>query len=164
MFRTLSTIALALAVLGTSAATVVAQEVSEAAVKTEVRRAWDSYITAFSAARTDVVANDSYAAPSYQLGPESANVRMTAGEVKTGFDATHRALAPERYDRTETDVAEICVLNRGAALLTARFTRYRTDDTVIMKGASAYLFGRFDDAWRIVAIIGNPDAKLVACD
>ena len=92
------------------------------------------------------------------------NVRMTTADTEAAFDETHRTLATERYDRSETDAAEICVLNDGAALLTAHFTRYRTDDSVLTNGASAYLFGKFDDGWRIVAIIANPAAKLIACD
>ena len=141
-----------------------AQEIAEDEVKTAVRAAWDAYLVAFSAARTDVVARDVYAAPSFQLGAGGVNVRMTTADTKAAFDATHRSLATERYDRSETDAADVCVLNDGAALLTAHFTRYRTDNSVLMNGASAYLFGKFDDAWRIVAIIANPAAKLIACD
>ena len=141
-----------------------AQEIAEDEVKTAVRSAWDAYIVAFSAGRTDVVARDVYAAPSFQLGARGANVRMTIADTKAAFDATHRSLATERYDRSETDATEVCVLNDGAALLTAHFTRYRTDDSVLTNGASAYLFAKFDDDWRIVAIIANPAAKLIACD
>ena len=141
-----------------------AQAGSEAEVKTAVRAAWDAYIDAFSDARTEVLAKDVYAAPSFQIGAGGANVRLTVADTKAAFDATHRALARERYGRSETDTAEICVLNDGAALLTAHFTRYRTDNSVMMNGASAYLFAKFGDDWRILAIIGNPAAKLIACD
>ncbi len=141
-----------------------AQAGSEAEVKTAVRAAWVAYIDAFSDARTEVLARDVYAVPSFQIGPGGANVRLTAAETKAAFDETHQALARDRYDRSETDTAEICVLNDGAALLTAHFTRYRTDDSKIMSGASAYLFAKVDDDWRILAIIGNPAAKLIACD
>jgi hypothetical protein len=141
-----------------------AQEVSESEVKASVRSVWDAYIGAFSAGRTDVVANEVYAAPSFQLGAGGADVRMTAADTQARFDATHRSLALQEYDRSETDRAEICVINDGAALLSAHFTRYRTDGSVLSKGASSYLFGRFDDGWRIVAIMANPAAKLIACD
>lgn len=141
-----------------------AQDVSEREVKTAVRAAWDAYIDAFSDGRTDIVANDVYAAPSFQLGSDGTNIRMTSTETLADFDATHRSLELQQYDRSETDHAEICVMNDGAALLTARFTRYRTDGSVLTKGASAYLFGKFVDGWRIVAIMGNPAAKMVACD
>ena len=155
---------IALVVFVVAPAQAPAQEIAEDAVKTAVRAAWDAYIVAFSAARTDVVARDVYAVPSFQLGARGANVRMTTADTEAAFDETHRTLATERYDRSETDAAEICVLNDGAALLTAHFTRYRTDDSVLTNGASAYLFGNFDDGWRIVAIIANPAAKLIACD
>ena len=154
----------ALVLLLAATAAAHAQEVSEREAKTAVRAAWDAYIEAFSDARTDVLANDVYAAPSFQLGAGGANVRMTVAETKAAFDATHRVLERERYDRSETDTAQVCVFNEGAALLTAHFTRYRTDDSVLMSGASAYLFAKFDERWRIVAIIGNPSAKLIACD
>lgn len=155
MMSRLWAVSITLVIIGVASVVAHAQEVSEREVKTEVRAAWDAYIEAFSGARTDVVANDVSAAPSFQLGAGGANVRMTAADTKAAFDATHRS---------ETDTAESCVLNEGAALLTAHFTRCRTDDSVLTKGASAYLLGKFDDGWRIVAIIGNPVRKLVACE
>ncbi len=141
-----------------------AQQALESEVKTDVRAAWDAYIEAFSRADTDAIANDVYAAPSFQLGDTGANVRVTVADTKTAFDTTHARLAPERYDRSETDQAEICVINGGTALLTAYFTRYRTDESVLLSGASAYLFARFEDGWRIVAIMGNPSRKLISCE
>ena len=141
-----------------------AQEVPDLEVKTAVRAAWDAYIDAFSGGRTDVVANEVYSAPSFQLGSDGTNFRMTSTEIQADFDTTQRALGLQQYDRSETDHAEICVMNDGAALLTARYTRYRTDGSVLTQGASAYLFGKFGDGWRIVAIIANPAAKMVACD
>ena len=153
-----------LAVFVVATAQAHAQEIAEDEVKTAVRAAWDAYVVAFYEARIDVVARDVYAAPSFQLGARGANVRMTTADTKAAFDALRRSLVTERWDRTEIDAAEICVLNDGAALLTAHFTRYRTDDSVLTSGAAAYLFAKFDDGWRIVAVIGNPAAKLIACD
>ena len=143
---------------------VAAQPLPEAEIKIEVRAAWDAYIEAFSAGRTDVIASEVYAAPSFRTGPDGAAVVGTVEETKASFDAIHRQLAPERYDRSETDRAEICVINAGTALLSAYFTRYRTDDTVLMTGASSYLFAKVDGDWRILAIMANPARKLIACD
>ena len=89
---------------------------------------------------------------------------MTTHDTQKGFDQIHQTLQRERYDRTETDHVEICVLNEGTALLTARYTRYRTNDEVLKSGASGYLFGLLDGQWKILAIMGNPDDKLVVCD
>ena len=141
-----------------------AQDVPEAQVKSEVRAAWDAYIEAFSARRTDVIADDVYSAPSFRIGPQGAAVLGTAAETRASFDAIHRQLAPENYDRSETDRTEICVINAGTALLSAYFTRYRTDGTVLLRGASSYLFARVDGDWRILANMANPARKLIACD
>ena len=143
---------------------VLTQESGEAEVKAMVRAAWERYIDAFSAARIEVIADEVYSAPSFQLGDAGASVRVTAGDTQSAFEATHARLAPERYDRSETDQAEICVINPGTALLTAYFTRYRDDGTVLSSGASAYLFASFAEGWRIVAIMGNLSAKLITCD
>ena len=151
-------------VLALTATTLLAQESSDRDVKTAVRAAWDTYITAFSDGRTDIVAEQVYAAPSYVLGTTGGTVRMTTHETQKGFDQIHQTLQRERYDRTETDHVEICVLNEGTALLTARYTRYRTNDEVLTSGASGYLFGILDGQWKILAIMGNPDDKLVVCD
>ena len=151
-------------VLALTAATLLAQEPSERNVKTAVRTAWDTYITAFSDGRTDVVAEQLYAAPSYVLGASGGTVRMTTDDTKEGFDQIHQTLQREQYDRSETDHVEICVLNGGTALLTARYTRYRTSGEVLTTGASGYLFALLEGQWKILAIMGNPADKLVACD
>lgn len=153
-----------LAVFFVETGLVYSQDKPEDEVKVGVRGAWDAYLEAFSDARTDVVARNVYTAPSFRLGARGGKVLMTVDDTKAAFDETHRSLATERYDRSETDKVEICVLNEGAALLTAHFTRYRTDDSVLMRGASAYLFARFGDGWQIVALIGNPREKLISCD
>ena len=113
-------------------------------VKREVLKAWDSYIAAFSAGRTDIVATRAYAAPSYQMGNSGVNLRMKPDDIKTSFDEIHSQLEREQYDRSETDAVVVCVLNESTALLSAHFTRYRTDDSVLMTGASSYLFGKLD--------------------
>ena len=141
-----------------------AQTVPEAEVKTEVRAVWDAYIEAFSAGRTDLIASDIYSAPSFRIGAEGAAMLETAAETRASFDATHRQLATERYDRSETDRAEICVINAGTALLSAYFTRYRTDGSVLTRGASSYLFAKVDGEWRILTNMANPARKLIACD
>lgn len=164
MMNKLWPISIILAVFWVAIAAPQAQEISEGDVKNAVRATWDAYIAAFSDGRTDIVSSDIYAAPSYQLSARGWSLRRTTGDTKTAFDAIHQALATERYNRSETDAAEICVINAGTALLTAHFTRYRTDNSVLTKGASAYLFGKLDAGWRIVAVIGNPTAKLIACD
>ncbi len=143
---------------------VLGQELDEDTVKAEVLTAWNAYIAAFSAGQTDVVANRIYSTPSFQVGPQGATTRLTARNTKVAFDEIRQSLAAERYSHSETDTATICVLNANSALLTAHFTRYRNDDSVLTKGASAYLFGKFDDDWKIMSIIGNPKAKLVDCD
>ena len=141
-----------------------AQQGNAQDVKTAVRMAWDTYIDAFSAGRTDLVASDIYAAPSYQLGENGGTVRMRVSDIKAAFDDIHASLNEARYARSETDVATICVINLGTALLSAHFTRYRDDGTVLTRGASSYLFAKFKSDWRIVAIMGNPSGNLIACD
>lgn len=156
---------LALAVLLSSMpAASPAQVTPESDVKAEVRAAWDAYIEAFSAGRTAVLADDVYAAPSFQLGAAGAVVRSRADDTRAAFDAVHERLAIENYDRSETDRAAICVVNPATALLSAHFTRYRTDGSVLGRGASSYLFARLDGRWRILAMMANPAGKLIACD
>ena len=143
---------------------VLGQELDEDTVKKEVLTAWNAYIAAFSAGQTDVVANRIYSPPSFQVGPQGATARLTARDTKVTFDEIHQSLAAERYSHSETDTATICVLNPNSALLTAHFTRYRNDNSVLTQGASAYVFAKFDGDWRIMSIIANPKAKLINCD
>ena len=162
--RAVSSAVLALILIAGLGPAAAAQTVPEAEVKTAVRAAWDAYIEAFSAGRTEIIAREVYSAPSFRTGADGAAVLGTAEETQASFDAIHRQLAPERYDHSETDRAEICVVNAGTALLSAHFTRYRTDGSVLTTGASSYLFAKIDGDWRILAIMANPAGKLIACE
>ena len=84
-----------LAVFVVATAQAHAQEIAEDEVKTAVRAAWDAYIVAFSAARTDVVARDVYAAPSFQLGARGAK----RPDDDSGYESRLRCDPPVTGDR-----------------------------------------------------------------
>ena len=115
------------------------QESGAEDVKTAVLAAWNSYIDAFSAGRTDLTVSAVYAASSYQLGSTEASPRMTLGGVEAAFDAIHTSLDEERYDRPETDAGTTFVISEGTAVLNGHYTTLATSLTtksIERKGAN----------------------------
>lgn len=74
-----------------------------------------------------------------------------------------RRLAAEGYDHSDIASVEACRLTASRGLAVMRFSRLKADGTVLppKDRASLYLLRRFDDGWRITALIGmDPTARL----
>jgi hypothetical protein len=140
-----------------------APSLAQEKAKAEVREAWDEYVRAFSAGRADFIADRVFLTPASWLNEDGVSVSMTAGEVKARFESQLNALATENYQRTETKVANVCVLNDGAAILSGRFTRYRKDGSVLSELAGTYVFAKTPQGWRIVAQMRNSADRLLTC-
>jgi hypothetical protein len=139
------------------------QTSSRAAVKADIRAAWDQYIRDFSARRADLIAERSYTAPSASLPGNGVTFLMTPGDVKARFESTISGLVAKNYDRSDTRTANICLLNDGAAILSGTFVRYLKDGSVMSEIAGTYLFARTAPGWRIVAQIGHSADRVMTC-
>jgi hypothetical protein len=140
-----------------------AQAPSADGLKAEVSAAWEDYLKVFAAGRSDVISERVYLAPSYALGATGPSVSTTAAEIKARFDASIGALVPQSYARTTTKSANICVLNDATAILSAQFTRYRKDGSVLSEPAGTYVFSKTKQGWRIVAQIPHAPDRLIHC-
>ena len=140
-----------------------AQSSANTAAQAEIRAAWDEYARAFSAGRTDIIADHVYLNPSFNLAATGVVLSMTPSELRTRFDASLRALADENYQRSETKFANICVLNDSAAVLSAQFIRYRKDGSVLSEPAGTYVFAKTGREWRIVAQMGHSPDRILKC-
>jgi hypothetical protein len=64
-------------------------------------------------------------------------------------------LTAEGYDHSDLQSVHACLLTPKAALAVLRFSRLKADGTALppKDRASAYLLRRFDDGWRITAML-----------
>jgi hypothetical protein len=76
-----------------------------------------------------------------------------------------RRLVAEGYDRSELQSVEACKLTGSRALAVLRFTRLRADGTPMppKDRASLYLLRRFDDGWRITALLPMSPTASLSC-
>jgi hypothetical protein len=132
-------------------------------LKAEVRGAWDEYVRAFSAQRADLIADRVYLTPSFALNANNVVVSMTAAEVKARFESQMDTLKAQNYQRSETKIANVCVLNDVAAILSGQFIRYRKDGSVLSELAGTYVFAKTPQGWRIVAQISHSPDRVVKC-
>ena len=135
----------------------------EAAAQAEVRSAWDEYIRAFSAGRADLIADGVYLAPSFNLAEAGIEVSMSPADTRARFKTAMELLAAQGYQRTETKSAGICLLNDTAAVLSARFIRYRKDGGILGEAAGTYVFAKSPQGWRIVASIPHSPERALKC-
>jgi len=139
------------------------QSSSTETARAEVRAAWDEYVKAVSAQRSDVIADRVYLAPSFNLAPSGVIVSNTAAEVRSRFEANWKQLTSQNYDHSETKSANICVLNETAAILSAQFVRYRKDGSILNEPAGTYVFAKTPQGWRIVAQMGHAPERIIRC-
>jgi ketosteroid isomerase-like protein len=155
-------VAAALAI-GAGLSALSAQPAGQDGLKAEVSAAWEDYLKLFAAGRADAIGDRIYLAPSFNLTATGPNVSMTPADTKARFETSIAALVPQNYARTTTQHANICVLNDATAILSAQFTRYRKDGSVLSEPAGTYVFSRTKDGWRIVAQIGHAPERVMRC-
>ena len=117
----------------------------------------------FAAGRADVIGDRVYLAPSFNLTATGPNVSMTPADTRARFESSIAALVKQNYARTATKHANICILNDATAILSAQFTRYRKDGSVLSEPAGTYVFSKTKDGWRIVAQIGHAPDRVMRC-
>jgi hypothetical protein len=142
---------------------VLPQPAAQDSLKAEVSAAWEEYLKVFAAGRADVIGERVYLAPSFNLTATGPNVSMTPADTKARFESSIAALVPQNYARTATKHASICILNDATAILSAQFTRYRKDGSVLSEPAGTYVFSKTKDGWRIVAQIGHAPDRVMKC-
>jgi len=72
-------------------------------------------------------------------------------------------LKAQGYDHSDLQSARGCLLTLKTALAVLRFSRLKADGTPMppKDRASLYLLRRFDDGWRITALLGlSPSARI----
>ena len=95
---------------------------------------------------------------------------MNAPQPISWLDANQRLLAAEfarlraqGYDHSDLQSAKGCLLTPKTALAVLRFSRLKADGTPMppKDRASLYLLRKFDDGWRITALLGlSPSARI----
>ena len=114
--------------------------------------------------RADLIAQQSVMAPSTTIGGSAITTSLTAEDVRRRYDSNLQALTAQRYGRSVVDGATVCVLNESAAIVSGRFTRYRTDGSVLAEIASTYVFAKSDGRWRIVTQMAHGRDRQIACN
>ena len=84
--------------------------------------------------------------------------RLDAGQsFKSEADlaAEFARLTAQGYDHSDLQSVHACLLTPKAALAVLRFSRLKADGTVLppKDRGSAYLLRRFDDGWRVTALL-----------
>ena len=140
-----------------------AQPVDEAArggVRDELNAFFDQYYEWYSAGRADEISQHAYNVP-YQLGDGTA--LTTRAEVRQWVVDAYARLEAQGYGRSAMPERNICVLSAGAAMVSGRGVRYRTDGSVFGEYGWTYTVVMTDGGWRIVSIFGHDPGVAVRC-
>ncbi len=92
--------------------------------------------------------------------------RLDPGQTfhsEADLTAEFARLTSQGYDHSDLQSVRACLLTPKAALAVMRFSRLKSDGTPLppKDRASAYLLRRFDDGWRITALLPfSPSTRL----
>ncbi len=150
-------------VLVGSANSAFAQSFNEEVLREEIITVWNNYISVFSEGRADVIADRIYADQSHYVENDGPVFVPTRAENEDEFQTLFTGLEAQDYDKSETQYMNICVLNPTGAILSAVYTRYRTDGSILLESGGTYMFAKFAEGWRILAVIGHSPEKVIQC-
>jgi hypothetical protein len=159
-WRTVATLGICAAVLGLTAWAQPLDEAARQDVQDELNAFFDQYYEWYSAGSADEISRHAYNVP-YQLGNGTA--LATRAEVRQWVEDAYTRLDAQGYGRSAMPDRNICVLSSGAAMVSGRGVRYRTDGSELGEYGWTYTVVRTDEGWRIVSIFGHDPGVAVRC-
>jgi len=135
-----------------------------AQIKTDVKAAMAGYIASFNRKDAKAIAEGSSSSPSVTMGANGVAAE-TLDQVAARYAGNIANLEKTGWARSEISDPAVCVLSATAALADVQLTRWKTDGSVLSRGATVYILNKAKDGkWRIVTLIGHDAAKSVGCN
>lgn len=133
-------------------------------IKEEVALAYETYVSALTEGRLDIVADDVYSPPSYDIGNQGAGLWATKADIESAMEAMSDFVRADGFDRIEVKNVSICVMNQNAAILSTVSDYIRSDGSIQIESvAGTYSFARFPDGWKIVAHMSHTPEESIQC-
>ncbi len=157
---------LAVALLAAGHTAVLGQDLSAGdveRVRAEVTETMETYYALFSARDMESLPDRVFAIPWMTLGANGIVASTSRDAALVRWQGSLIGLLERGWDRSVFTIESVCVLNRGAAIVSGYNTRYDGEGAVMSVGSVSYVLGATDDGWRIVAYTGHERGKTVTC-
>jgi ketosteroid isomerase-like protein len=163
--RMLASGLLAVALIGTGfhGRFALAQAVEPESEKAAVDHAYRSYGDAFS--RGDLSTVVQYCnVPFVVISPQEVRVLSTTADVETFYGAARQDLKERGYSHSKLLEVHVRLLGTTVALVSALFTRYKTDGSELATLGATYLLHKTDGVWKISVITVHPAKDVIRAD
>lgn len=124
----------------------------EAEIIAEVETFYSAYIDAFN--REDIDSYADFFAPGYSLiHPDKIATYATATELQLYSAQAFIDLKARGWARSAVDFLKVTPLGDDQAVALAEVTRYRGDESVLLRARVSYIVIRSAQGWKIAAMI-----------
>ena len=130
--------------------------------KLEVAAALQNYMKVFNERNFKAVAEDVWTNPSVGFSDKGITMIDLEAHLKRS-QGVYSTLDKIGWDRTDTPVSTVCILNENAALISGDYRRLRKDGSVIEQSGSVNLFSKGPGGWKMVARIITAPSKTATC-
>lgn len=167
--RHLYNVAVAVALLLVLASTkpVAAQELTDtekAVIAAEAQHLVERYYNYYYERNPEALSTEIFHVPWFSVGGNGVSTKMSEQENLVSFTSAIDGLLERGWDRSIYRTKNVCVLNARSAIVSGTNTRTRVDGSIMSVSGVAYILGKTDDGWRIVAYSGHSPGKVVRCD
>lgn len=121
---------------------------------------FDSYRVAYTSLDLSAVL-DHYTVPLLSVTKDDLFWLTTEADLESMMGAYLDSLQDRDYDRGEIDALSYHFLSERDVIASSAWTRYRTDETILERLGTTYFCRRFDDSWRIVALVLHGPDQLI---
>ena len=115
-------------------------------------RTYAEYFQAFQSLEAEAVL-PYYHMPCMMLSSDGVVVIASADEARALFTGMMKGLKARSYARSEWASLGVKQLSDGAAVLSTRVVRYRTDGAELEQFGATYTFRKTDSGWKIVMLM-----------
>ena len=134
------------------------------AIGAEIESALANYHRIFSRGQPDELAEHAYGAPLVSFGAQgNTTVQNTTQEVEASMAPLIAQLRQQGWYRSDMPSPTICVLGETSGFASGYYVRYREDGSIISRAGMAYIFGKTEGVWKVVAFLPHEIAHPLSC-
>lgn len=139
-------------------------DAEEAMLAAEAQRHVELYYNYYYERDPDSLSTDIFNLPWSSLGENGISTTVSEAENMEYFESAIDGLLSRGWDRSIYTTVSVCVLSRGAAIVSGTNTRTRADGSIMSVGGVTYILGKTDDEWRILSFAGHSPRQIVSCE
>lgn len=118
----------------------------------EVEAFYHAYIDAFNREDTDFFLRAFCYPNAFLTGEQGMTINAKESDMQRFYQNVMASIQARGWDRSAVDRLQVQPFSETLAMVTADYTRYKKDNTILEQGRACYMMRRDGDSWKMLTI------------